>query len=284
MSTLSVVIPAHNNSTVILDAVRSVERAVGLYRRETPAHRVWGCEVVVVDDGSQDETYRVVAEHARGRDGFTVVRRPTSSNAACARNTGVAAARGDILFFLDGDDRFLDRHVLVCCRALEDPAVAFVKTGVALDDPVHPEWEARIENSLVINLAVRRRCHEAAGGFPDLHVFRRSGDLFFHDVDAFRAVEDVYYNDTLAQVFKGVRAEEKTVQYTRSPGNAFDRQYEKFQSPPGQFREELSEERRFQLRLTNLLHQRHLASLRERMQGGAGGGVPGGQGVDGEPA
>ena len=174
-----------------------------------------------------------------------------------------AASRGDILFFLDGDDQFLEPHIHVCCGILGDPRVDFVKTAVALDDPVHPDWEGRIGNSLVINLAVRRACHEFVGGFPDFHVYQREGGSLVHDLDIFRAIEDVFYNRAISRFFKGVRSPQKTVRYTRSPGNSFDRQYEKFRVGFGQFREQESAERKLQIGLANLLSQYHLSRLEQ---------------------
>ncbi|MCP3769889.1 MULTISPECIES: glycosyltransferase family 2 protein [Streptomyces] len=55
-------------------------------------------EVIVVDDHSTDDSLRI----ARRRD-VTVLQTPSNSGVAVARNTGAAAARGEILFFVDSD-------------------------------------------------------------------------------------------------------------------------------------------------------------------------------------
>lgn len=55
-------------------------------------------EVIVVDDHSSDDSVEI----ARRRD-VTVLRTPRNSGVAVARNTGAAAARGEILFFVDSD-------------------------------------------------------------------------------------------------------------------------------------------------------------------------------------
>jgi glycosyltransferase involved in cell wall biosynthesis len=261
MNGISIIVPAHNNAAVILETLTSAERALAYFHERDSGRRHLPCDVVVVDDGSTDRTHDVVSGFAHGRPDYTVIRRDASSNASCARNTGVAAARGDILFFLDGDDQFLDPHIHVCCQILDDPSVDFVKTAVGLDDPVHPDWEGRIGNSLVINLAIRRQCHEFVGGFPDFHVYHRAGGELVHDFDIFRAIEDVFYNRAISRFFKGVQSPLKTVRYTRSPGNAFDRQYEKFRVGFGQFRERESAERKLQVALANLLSQYHFSRL-----------------------
>ena len=94
-------------------------------------------EIVVVDDGSRDSTLAVILDVARGKDLFRVFHRRTSSSPS-ARNTGVSLSTGDLLFFLDADDLFLETHLYECCRALEDFTVDWVKTGISLSDPVHP--------------------------------------------------------------------------------------------------------------------------------------------------
>jgi glycosyltransferase involved in cell wall biosynthesis len=266
MNGLSIIIPAQNSAGVILETLLSTERAIGCLRDGTNPHRAITCEVVIVDDGSVDDTPRVVRGFLKGKDCYRLVQRATASNAGCARNVGAAAARGDLLCFLDADDRFLERHLVACCEAMEDSAVDFVKTGVSLDAPVHSQWYDRIVNSLVTNLAIRRSCHEFVGGFPDFHIFRRYGDLFLAEFDAFRSVEDVYYNRAICEFFSGLWIPEQTVRYSRSPGNAFDRQYEKFRVAPGTYAESETEERKFQIKVCNLLFQHHMARLRTSRQ------------------
>src|SRR5205807_267090 len=129
-----------------------------------------------------------------GRPHWRLLRREKASSPSAARNAGAAHATGTLLFFLDGDGLFLPGHLRTCWLALRDSPFDFVKTGVRLADPVHPDWRPRIEGSLVINLALRRGCHEAMGGFPDWHLFRREGDGFRHELDVFFKVEDQFYN------------------------------------------------------------------------------------------
>jgi len=258
MDSLSVIVPAHDVAPVIQRTLGSVEGALAHFRGLGPRYAAVRAEVVVVDDGSRDDTPRLVEAFARGRDGYRLVRRPDRSSAAAARNLGVAAGGGDLLLFLDGDDLFLEAHVAECYRALEGGAADFVKTGVALSDPVHPDWRPRIRNSLVINLGIRRRCHEAVGGFPDWHLFRRVGDLHVHELDIFRGIEDVYYNKLIGRHFRGAAVAAETVRYYRYPGNSFDRQYAKFQLPLGQHREPLPEDLALQVKLSDLLTDRLL--------------------------
>ncbi len=233
MPTLSVIITAYNCGAVIARTLQSVADAAAYHRAIAGGCLAPEPELIVVDDGSNDDTASVVAELARGRPSWKLVCRPSPSSPSCARNMGVREAQGDLLFFLDGDDLYLPTHLAACVQALQDGACDFVKTGVRLADPVHPDWRPRIEHSLVINLALRRHCHERVGGFPDYHLFRRAGDRFEHEADLFYKLEDQFYNALVSRFYRGVGIRQETVVYCRYPGNSFDRQYEKLCRPFG---------------------------------------------------
>lgn len=252
VASLSVIVPAHNDEATIAAALESVERAVAFLKGQ-PGHADASAEVVVVDDGSTDGTLAVILDVARGKNLYRVLHRRTATSPGSARNCGVSFATGELLFFLDADDLYLERHLHECCRALEDPAAHFAKTRVALAEAVHADWRGRIGNSLVINLAVRRHCHEFIGGFLDVHLFRRTGDTFEPWVDIFRLIEDVHYNDLLGRFFKRVELPAESVRYVRRPGNSFDRQYAKFQQQPGVIKDPTDPEFDFRVRLSRVI-------------------------------
>ena len=93
MNGLSIVVPAHDAGNAILDALSSIKRALSYLRDRNPGYRLLACDVIVVDDGSRDDSHRVVSEFARGKDHYTIVRREGSTSAGCARNKGASTAR-----------------------------------------------------------------------------------------------------------------------------------------------------------------------------------------------
>ena len=118
---VSVVIPAYNSGRTIRATVESaLDQTVG------------DLEVIVVDDGSQDETVPVVKaiEDPRVR----LVRLP-NGGAAAARNTGILEARGRWVALLDSDDLWvpdkLERQLLVLDA---DPTVLAVQSGAYFVD------------------------------------------------------------------------------------------------------------------------------------------------------
>jgi GT2 family glycosyltransferase len=83
----SIIVPAHNEEGFLPGVLTTIRQ-----------HGPSGCEVIVVDNGSIDNTAAVVAAH-----GAKLVRLETKTYPAQARNEGVSQARGALLVFLDAD-------------------------------------------------------------------------------------------------------------------------------------------------------------------------------------
>ena len=116
-------------------------------------------ELLIVDDGSTDETPQVV-------DGFVdhrirSFRHCRNRGPAAARNTGIANARGEYVAFLDDDDEFLPRKIEEQVRALDaaGPEVGMVYV-----------WCFRVSPTGEI---VGTRCREFEGDVHDLALMLR---------------------------------------------------------------------------------------------------------------
>jgi len=105
---VSAIIPTYNRAHVICDAVESI--LAQTYRE---------IEVIVVDDGSKDDTLPRLKQYG---DRIRVVSQANAGPAA-ARNRGIAVAQGELIAFLDSDDLWLstkiERQVALLQRAGE---------------------------------------------------------------------------------------------------------------------------------------------------------------------
>jgi glycosyltransferase involved in cell wall biosynthesis len=157
---VSVVIPTYNTSRYLPDAVASVR-----------AQQWPDTEIIVVDDGSTDETPSVVSALAD----VTYLRQDNAGTAA-ARNRGVAAATGSWLAFLDADDQWADGK-LARQMAYRDEHPCDMVFGLATevrdDDDLKAERAVRgagLRHAVAARCAgtmlITRDAFERAGPFP----------------------------------------------------------------------------------------------------------------------
>lgn len=111
---LSIIIPVYNLSGYIARTLESV-RKQGIVQGEV--------EVLVVNDGSTDDSKEVILGNLG--EGFRLIDNETNRGVSFARNTGLDAAIGSYVAFLDGDD-FL-------CENAIDSLLAFIKEGANAD-------------------------------------------------------------------------------------------------------------------------------------------------------
>lgn len=103
--TISVIIPTFNRAALLRETLDSV-----LAQTARPAD-----EIIVIDDGSTDDTRNVVAGYASG--GVAYVYQENAFLGA-ARNAGQAQATGEAVLFLDSDDRLRGDNALARLEAL----------------------------------------------------------------------------------------------------------------------------------------------------------------------
>jgi len=112
MVRFSVIIPTFNNADTLLRAVRSVQM------QSYPAY-----EIIVIDDGSSDETPDVLA----GLGSAILFIRQPNAGVSAARNNGAEVATGEWLAFLDADDEYEpDRLKLHAEWISEEPELDFL--------------------------------------------------------------------------------------------------------------------------------------------------------------
>lgn len=101
---ISVIIPVYNGGKFIQRCLDSV-----FAQSHQPA------EIIVVDDGSNDETPSILAGYSSR---IRLIQQENRGRSA-ARNAGMAAATGDYIAFLDADDCFLEHHLAQLAEAVE---------------------------------------------------------------------------------------------------------------------------------------------------------------------
>lgn len=89
---VSVIVPVYN-------AAGQIERCVQSIAKQT----VRQIEMILVDDGSKDQSLALCRKLAEKDDRITVVAKE-NEGAGAARNAGMAVAHGKLLYFVDADD------------------------------------------------------------------------------------------------------------------------------------------------------------------------------------
>ncbi len=125
--TISVVIPYYNNATTIHRALVSVQR-------QTYPPR----EVIIVNDASPDAHLLKAVVGAFPDLPIQVINHEHNRNGSAARNTGISAAKGDWIAFLDADDEWTKEHLASYVElGLDGKALYFCRARV-----LAPEFSA----------------------------------------------------------------------------------------------------------------------------------------------
>lgn len=127
---ISVVVPAYNYAKVLPRALDSVLSQ-------------WAddLELIVVNDGSRDDTPQVLADYAARYPQLQVIDQPNAGPAA-ARNNGIARARGRYVLLLDADDALTAEAIATLRQVLAANPEAGVVLGAQLS--VYPDGKERL--------------------------------------------------------------------------------------------------------------------------------------------
>jgi glycosyltransferase involved in cell wall biosynthesis len=122
---ISVIIPTYNEEGVILDCLKSLAKQT-----------LKNFEVIVVDDGSTDATYKVASKFQIPNSKFQIIN-SNHEGPGGARNKGAKSVKGDILVFVDSDMTF-DRNFL---KMLVKPIVSGKSKGTFSKDEIVSNWD-----------------------------------------------------------------------------------------------------------------------------------------------
>ena len=157
-SKVSIIIPAYNEAKTIKQLKLEVIRALNSH------HSTNSAEVIIVDDGSTDETY-----HFANGNGTTVLRNERNLGYGAAVQKGLDHATGDILITIDGDYQNEPREIPDLIKALTNYKVDFVNGSKYLgkDKPKVPFLKRIGEKiaSIIIKLIYRTKITYSQSGF-----------------------------------------------------------------------------------------------------------------------
>jgi glycosyltransferase involved in cell wall biosynthesis len=184
--TVSVLIPCYNGA-------RFLRRAIDSARAQRyPRDRL---QIVVIDDGSSDDSHRIATELAR-EDPRILALRQDNAGPAAARNFGIARSSGELIAFLDCDDTWAPDKLVRQARLMrDDPGLGLVHCGCRFVDADGAEVKGWVRPSRPVEgwallelfcdfflitsaVLVRRQALEAAGGFDPALRVGEDYDLF----------------------------------------------------------------------------------------------------------
>ncbi|MGA8810059.1 MAG: glycosyltransferase [Thermoanaerobaculia bacterium] len=186
-ASITAILPVYNGRRFVAEAIRSVL-----------AQTLPPCELIIVDDGSTDESLREIGSVTGAPFPIRVLRQANCGQSS-ARNLAAAEAAGDYFAFLDQDDRWYPDHLEALFEALESDAragwaysdfdevdlagnlvtKAFIQVA-GINHPKRTIQECVQSDLMVIPSAsmIRRKAFEEAGGFDESLCGYEDDDLF----------------------------------------------------------------------------------------------------------
>lgn len=117
---ISVIIPAFNCEKTISKCIDSAL-----------AQRNCEMEILIVNDGSSDNTEKICEEYACNYCNIKIINQ-RNSGVSSARNTGINSSTGEYLFFLDSDDELLADSIFTMVQILNDSECDLVCGGIMI--------------------------------------------------------------------------------------------------------------------------------------------------------
>lgn len=171
---VSIIVPTHNRPAYLKDALESI------IAQDYPH---W--EAIVVNDGGADVGQLATGLDVKGRVRYLSHAR--NFGQVATKNTGLRAARGEVICYLDDDDKYLPSHLTALVQAMRGTSTAFAytdtdyvleeecdgkRTAVTRANPfeevVHSAEQLHVRNYIPINVwAHRRDCLKVTGLFDE---------------------------------------------------------------------------------------------------------------------
>jgi cellulose synthase/poly-beta-1,6-N-acetylglucosamine synthase-like glycosyltransferase len=204
---ISILVPAFNEEKVIRRAIETT------FEANYPGNK----EIVVIDDGSTDNTYQIAMEYADR--GVKVVHRPNGGKAV-AINHGLRFSQGDIIIIVDADSMVGKNTLIELVQPLRDPDIAAVAGNIKVLNRMN--WITRCQAlEYITSINIYRRALDVFGSVTvvpgALGAYRREALEGSGEYDPDTLVEDFDVTMKTLKTGKVVQASTKAIAYTEAP-------------------------------------------------------------------
>lgn len=169
----SVIIPTHNRAQLITRALDSLI---------SQTEKNW--EAIIVDDESTDETKKILFPYLKNNTNIIYIHQK-NQGAAKAKNTGISAASGKFISFLDSDDEYESTHLETRKKVLEkNPLITFLYGGLKIignefvPDRIDPSKKIHLSKCVVGGtFFIEKNLLKSLNGFKNI-LIGEDADLF----------------------------------------------------------------------------------------------------------
>jgi glycosyltransferase involved in cell wall biosynthesis len=156
---VSVIIPTYNRAHLIGRAIQSVLDQT--YQ---------DFEIIIVDDGSTDNTEVVLKKFQNKDERIRYIRHDKNKGGSTARNTGIKAARGRFIALLDSDDEWLPEKLQKQLEVFEssppEVGVVYTKTYHRANKKIYPFSKEEQKDGMIfqdlLNLDISKNCGQTS--------------------------------------------------------------------------------------------------------------------------
>lgn len=182
---ISIIIPFFNSSETILETLKSALKS-----------GVKGQEIILVNDGSTDNSMDIALEFQRNNNEVKVIKHDVNMGGGAARNYGIKHAKYEYIFILDSDDILVPNALNYALKKLIDENADGVTNSSAIffkndiNSPVRDKYDypkkwwnfsdlvSNIPNPVIGNLLYKKSAYNEVLGYPETHGFDTQGFAF----------------------------------------------------------------------------------------------------------
>lgn len=224
---VSIIVPAHNEELVIESTLQSLSKL-----------NYMNFEVIVVDDGSTDDTAKIVKRVQRQSSISIRLIKKKNGGKASALNTGIENAEHDFIMCIDADSVVHPDSLKYGIRHFADPKIAAVGGFVEID-PTNALISKFQEFEYTVGLNFVRRAIANYNVMPVIAgpsgIFRKEVLLDIGGYSENHFAEDADLTLRLASNGYKIESEEKMISYTQAPNNNKDLLKQRYRWNRGMF-------------------------------------------------